>query len=134
LYALLSEVTLATAAEINRITSLVIGAAIQVHRVLGPGLLENAYASCLHYELQRAGLPAQSSRRVPLVYKEVRLECAYVADLVVGDWVLVEVKAVDSLAPVHFRQVATYIRLADLRVGLLINFGATILKNGTIAW
>jgi GxxExxY protein len=119
-----------TAHEINGITGKIIGAAIEIHRALGPGLLESAYIACLRHELGEAGLRVEACRRLPLVYKQVRLDCVFVADLIVDDCVLVEVKSMEALAPVHFRQVTTYVRLADLRVALLINFGAMVLRDG----
>ncbi len=119
-----------TADELTQLTSTVIANAIAVHRELGPGLLESAYLACLLHELSSASLRVETQRPIPLVYQGVRIECAYRADVIVNGAVLVEVKALDGLAPVHRRQLRTYVRLADCRVGLLLNFGAATLKEG----
>ncbi len=112
------------------LTSAIIAAAIRIHRTLGPGLLESAYLACLAYELTSQGCPIELQRSVPLVYGGVRIDCAYRADLVVEKCVLVEVKALETLAPIHSRQLHTYLLLADCRVGLLLNFGAPTMKDG----
>jgi GxxExxY protein len=117
--------------RLNQITSAIIGAAINVHRALGPGLLENAYLPCLCYELEAAGLGFELQEALPLAYRGVRIECAYRADLIVEEAVLVEVKAMEALAPIHERQLRTYLKLADCSVGLLLNFGALTMKAGT---
>jgi GxxExxY protein len=119
-----------TAQYLNRITSAIIAAAIEVHRRLGPGLLESAYRKCLVIELQGSGFRCEQKRRLPLVYKGVRVTPAYEADVIVDDCVIVEVKAVEVLHPVHEQQIATYLRLADCRVGLVLNFGGATLKSG----
>ncbi len=119
-----------TAEELNKITSAIIKAAIAVHRALGPGLFEKVYLICLAHELRVAGLKIETERTIRLIYKEVIVSCAYKADLDVENCVLVEVKAVDAVAAIHLRQVSTYIRLANYRVGLLLNFGAAVMKNG----
>jgi len=119
-----------TAERLNQITAIIIAAAIKIHRALGPGLLESAYLACLCYELKMAGLQIEKSKRVPLIYGEVTIKTAYYADVIVEGSVIVEVKAIDSLAPIHTRQLHTYLRLADCRVGLLLNFGAATLKAG----
>ena len=120
-----------TADQLNQITSTIIGAAINVHRALGPGLLENTYLPCLCYELETAKVGFELQKALPLVYRGVRIECAYRADLVVEGAVLVEVKAIEALAPIHERQLRTYLKLADCTVGLLLNFGALTMKAGT---
>jgi GxxExxY protein len=120
----------ATAEALNRVTSSVLTAAITVHRALGPGLLESAYSACLAHDLASAGLRVERQKPLPLVYGALRIDCAYRADLVVDERVLVEVKAVETLAPIHSRQVYTYLRLGDYRVGLLLNFGAPVMKQG----
>jgi len=122
--------TSATAEALNRLTSSVLDAAIRIHRALGPGLLENAYLACLVYELTEAKLRIERQRAVPLVYKGVTVDCAYRADLVVEGCVLIEVKAQESLAPIHSRQLQTYLRLGKYPVGLLLNFGAPTMKDG----
>jgi len=104
------------------ITHEIIAAAIEVHRVLGPGLLESAYFPCLQHELAARKLPFTSERRVPVVYKGIVLDCEYRLDLLVDDAVVVEVKSIAALLPVHQAQLLTYLRLMDLPVGLLINF------------
>lgn len=111
-----------TAAELNQITSTIITTAINIHRIFGSGLLESAYSACLCHDLSEAGVRVERQRPLPLVHGRLKLTCAYRADIVVEDLVLVEVKAVDVL-PTHRRQVNTYIRLGDYRVGLLLNSG-----------
>jgi GxxExxY protein len=115
---------------INQLTSTIIGAAIKVHRELGPGLLENAYFACLCLLLTRSGLKLETQKTLPLVFEGVHIDCAYRADLLVNDLAIVEVKALDTLAPVHLRQLRTYAKLADCPVGLLLNFGAPVMKDG----
>ena len=116
--------------ELNTITQTVIGAAIAVHRVLGPGLLESGYLACLIHELTRGGLRLRSEVPIPLVYRGLRVPCAYRADLLVDERVIVEVKALEAVTPMHLRQLRTYIQLADCRVGLLLNFGAASMREG----
>ena len=120
----------ASAESLNRLTSVIVQAAIGVHKALGPGLLENAYFSCLSFELSTSGVRIETQKALPLVYRGVKIDCAYRADLVVEDQVLVEVKALECLAPIHSQQLYTYLRLADCRVGLLLNFGARTMKEG----
>jgi GxxExxY protein len=108
----------------------VIGCAIAVHRVLGPGLFESVYEPCLAYELHRAGLRFERQVLLPLVYEGVRLSQAFRADFIVEDELLVEVKSVERLQPVHQMQVLTYVKLAGLTKGLLINFNVPLLKEG----
>jgi len=116
--------------RLDSITRRIIGAAIEVHRRLGPGLLESAYAVCLAFELRQMGLKIEEQRPLPVVYRDVKLDCGYRLDLVVEDSVVVEIKAVDQLAPIHDAQLLSYLRLSDRRVGLLINFHVRVLKNG----
>ena len=120
----------ATAETLNRLTSTVLDAAIRVHRALGPGLLESAYLSCLEYELTEAQLRFERQRAVPLVYKGVRIDCGFRADIVIEGSVLIEVKAQEAIAPIHTRQLQTYLRLGRFPVGLLLNFGAPTMKAG----
>lgn len=108
----------------------VIGAAIEVHRCLGPGMLESAYEECLVYELQSKGIQVKRQVPVPVVYKDVRLECGYRIDVLVEDTIVVELKSVDSLLPVHEAQVLTHMRFAHKHVGLLVNFNVKVLKKG----
>jgi GxxExxY protein len=114
----------------NRLTSGIIGAAVRVHRAFGPGLLENAYLACLCYELTAAGMRYELQKAIPLVYNGVKVDCAYRVDLVVGDSVLVEVKALETITPIQFRQLHTYLRLGQFPIGLLLNFGAATMKEG----
>lgn len=116
--------------SLNRITSGIIGAAIKVHRALGPGLLESAYEACLAYELGQQGLKVEQQKPLPLVYQEVNLDCGYRLDLLVEEEVIVEVKAVDRLAPIHQAQLLSYLKLSGCEVGLLINFNVKVLKEG----
>ena len=108
----------------------VIGACIEVHRYLGPGLLESAYQHCVAHELAVRGIRFERERPLPLEYKGTRLECGYRLDLVVEDALVVEIKSVDHLLPIHTAQLLTYLRLTGLRIGLLVNFREAVLKNG----
>jgi len=108
--------------RLNALTEQIIGAAIQVHRTLGPGLLESAYEACLAYELMKRGLNFEKQKPLPVVYDEVDIDCAYRLDFVVGGEVIVEVKAVERLTHVHDAQLMSYLKLSKKRVGLLINF------------
>jgi len=108
----------------------VIGCAIEVHRALGPGLLESAYEECLAYELTASGLHIARQVPLPVVYKGVRLECGYRIDMIVEDMLLLELKAVDAMLPIYEAQVLTYLRLRNLNVGLLINFHTRLLRDG----
>ncbi len=114
----------------NHITRDIIGRAIKVHKVLGPGLLESAYAACLALELTDAGHTIELKKAVPLVYGDVTLDVAYYLDMLVDGRVIVELKSVDALAPVHEAQMLTYLRLTQCPVGLLINFNVQVLKDG----
>jgi len=116
--------------RLNKITERIIGAAMQVHRTLGPGLLESAYEACLSYELRKGGLDVEQQKPVPLVYEEVKLECGYRMDLLVERSVVVEVKFVEALVPVHAAQTLSYLRLSGCKLALLINFNVTVLKDG----
>jgi len=116
--------------EVDQLTSEIIGAAIEVHRHLGPGLLESTYESCLSYELRLRRLKVESQISLPVIYKEVMLDCGYRLDLVVEDQVIVEIKSVKDLAPVHEAQLLSYLKLRGGGRGLLINFNVKLLKNG----
>ncbi|MEA2033038.1 MAG: GxxExxY protein [Euryarchaeota archaeon] len=116
--------------RLNRITEGVIGAAIEVHRDMGPGLLESAYETCLAFELVERGLKVEQQKPLPVVYREVKLDCGYRLDLLVEEAVIVEIKAVDRLAPIHKAQLLSYLRLSGCKVGLLINFNVKVLKDG----
>jgi len=116
--------------KLNNITETIIGVAINIHRELGPGLLESAYEVCMVYDLAHAGLKVEQQKPLPVVYRGVRLECAYRLDLVVEDEVIVEIKSVEKLLPIHQVQLMSYLKLFDYKVGLLINFNVKVLKNG----
>src|ERR1041384_2411719 len=115
---------------VNEITEKVIGAAIEVHRHLGPGLLESAYEECLCYELDQLGLRFQRQGHLPLTYKGIQLQCAHRMDLVVEDTVVVEIKATEDMPRLFSAQLLTYLRSAHKEVGLLINFNVPVLKDG----
>jgi GxxExxY protein len=114
----------------TEITSQIIGAAIRIHRRLGPGLLESAYEACLCYELEQAGLRVQRQKAVPLIYEGVKLECGFRADVLVDGTVVVEIKCKEAIHPVDEAQLLSHLRLLDLQVGLLINFHVLVLKDG----
>ena len=116
--------------ERDPLTEAIIGAAIEVHRVLGPGLLESVYEKCLCYELQLRGIDFRPQVQLPVVYKGVEMDCHFQMDLIIPGKVVVELKAVDALHPIHEAQLLTYLKLSGIRVGLLINFNVPLLKNG----
>jgi GxxExxY protein len=116
--------------EINKITEKIIGAAIKVHKELGPGLLESAYEACLVYELSQLGLAVERQKSLPVTYRSVKIDCGYRIDLLVEDQVVVELKAVERLERIHEAQLLSYLKLSDHSVGLLINFNVEVLKNG----
>lgn len=114
----------------NEITAAIVDSAMHVHRTLGPGLLESVYLNVLAYELGKRGLKVAKEVPIPVVWETVQLEVGFRADLIVEGMVIVELKSVEVIAPVHKKQLLTYLRLADMRVGLLINFGMELLKDG----
>ncbi len=114
----------------NEISKLVIGRAIEVHKILGPGLLESAYQECLYYELTKEGLNVKKEKPMPIEYKEVKLDHGYRLDLLVENKVVVEVKTVDAIIDVHEAQILTYLKLGGYKLGILINFNVSLLKNG----
>ncbi|QQS30048.1 MAG: GxxExxY protein [Sphingobacteriales bacterium] len=116
--------------EPNQITEKIIGCAIEVHKILGPGLLESVYEECLSYELITSGLTILRQVAVPIVYKELRLEQGYRIDILVENSVVVELKSIDAFNPVHEAQILTYMRLANKSIGLLLNFNVLLLKKG----
>ena len=116
--------------ELNELTEKIIGCAIKVHRVLGPGLLESAYEVCLLHELTKAGLKAERQVKVPIFYDGLKLDADYFIDILVEDTVVLELKSVEHLLPIHEAQLLTYLKLANKKLGLLINFNVTLLKNG----
>lgn len=115
---------------LDRITEKIIGCAIEVHKGLGPGLLESAYEECLCYELERSGLKFERQVPLPVIYKGVKLDCSYRMDVVVENSVVIEIKAVENLIPVHDAQLLSYLKLYNKKVGLLMNFHVPILKKG----
>ena len=114
----------------NEISNKIIGCAIEVHRKLGPGLLESAYQECLFYELKLQGLKAEREKPMPVVYKEIQLNQGYRIDLLVENKVVVEIKTVDSFKDVHLAQTLTYLKLGNYKLGLLLNFNVTVLREG----
>ncbi len=114
----------------NEVAAIVVDTALQIHRKLGPGLLESAYAAVLAYELQKRGLAVQREVPIPVHWEEDYLKVGFRADLIVEGLVVIELKSVEAVAPVHKKQLLTYLRLADKRLGLLINFGSELLKDG----
>ena len=112
------------------LTGQIIGAAIEVHKQLGPGLLESTYQACLCRELELRGISFECQKPLPLEYKGVRLECGYRIDLLVAGLVIVEIKSVEALAPIHEAQLLTYLKLTGIQIGLLINFNVVVLKEG----
>jgi GxxExxY protein len=114
----------------NEVSNIVIGCALRVHSALGPGLLESSYAACLDYELMQSGLVVEAQKPLPLVYHTVKLECGYRIDLMVERKLIIEVKSVEALNDIHLAQVLTYLKLADCRLGLLMNFNVLRLKDG----
>lgn len=114
----------------NEITEQIIGAAIEVHRALGPGLLESAYEECLAHELELRGLNFQRQVSLPVVYKSVRLDCGYCMDILVDNLIIVELKTVEKLLPIHDAQLLTYLKITGKKLGLLLNFNVPILKEG----
>ncbi len=114
----------------NEIAKIVVDCALKVHRALGPGLLETVYQAALAYELQQQGLRVQIERGIPAVYRDVKLELGFRADIVVENKGIVECKSIEALAPVHGKVLLTYLRLADMRLGLLINFHVELIKDG----
>lgn len=114
----------------NELSSIIIGCAIEVHKQLGPGLLESAYQEYLFYELKNKGLNVIKEKPMPIIYKEVKLDHGYRIDLLVNDSVVIEIKSVEFLTDVHTSQLLTYLRLGNYKLGLLLNFHVTTLKNG----
>lgn len=115
--------------ELQAISYTVIGLAIEVHRQLGPGLLESAYQQCLFYEIKKAGLKVEKEITLPIIYKEIKLDQGYRIDLLVEDKLVIELKTVENYTSVHFAQILTYLKLGNYPLGLLINYNSKILKN-----
>src|ERR1035438_501880 len=125
-----SKATTASASDLNGVTHGIIAAAIEVHRHLGPGLLESAYQECVCYELSRMGLAFTREVHLPLSYKGLQLDCCYRIDLLVEDAVLVELKSIEQILPIHLAQLLTYLRASHKPIGLLISFNVLVLKHG----
>jgi len=116
--------------EFDELSNRVIGCAIEVHRILGPGLLENTYKQCLVYEILEKKMKVLSEVELPVMYKDVQIACGYRIDLLVEDALVVELKCVEKIMPIHEAQLLTYMKLANMRTGLLINFNEKMLKHG----
>ena len=116
--------------EENEISKIVFESALKIHKVLGPGLLESAYEECLFYELKKYDLKVEKQKQLPLIYEEVRLDVGYRIDIIIEDKFIVEVKSVEALTDVHLAQLLTYLKLSNCKLGLLINFNVSLLKNG----
>ncbi len=118
--------------NINELSGIVIGAAIEVHKVLGPGLLESAYENCLCHELQLRNIVFERQKPLPITYKGVNLDCGYRLDVVVQGMLVIEVKACDRIEPIHQAQLLTYLKLSGLSLGLLLNFNVPVMKGGIV--
>jgi len=114
----------------NKIANKIVGLTLEVHRALGPGLLESAYKECLAFKLQQSGLYIQKEKPIPLIFEEVKLDCGYRIDILVECKVVIEIKSVEGLNDVHLAQILTYMKLGNYKLGLLINFNVSLLKNG----
>ena len=114
----------------NELSKIILDCAFKVHSTLGPGLLESVYEAALAYELEKEELSIQRQKGIPVVYDEIKLELGFRADIIVENKVIIEIKSVESLAAVHFKQLLSYLRLTDLKLGLLLNFNESLLKNG----
>ena len=116
--------------KFDKLSNQIIGCAIEVHKTLGPGLLESTYEQCLAYELKRLNIPFKLQHPLPVEYKEVRLDCGYRIDMLIGNRVIVELKSVDNILPIHQAQLLTYMKLSGIKIGLLMNFNVKYMKNG----
>ncbi|ENI5846509.1 GxxExxY protein [Flavobacterium psychrophilum] len=114
----------------NDISRVVFESALKVHQALGPGLLESAYEECLFYELKKHNLKVEKQKALPLIYDEIKLDAGYRIDIIIEDKFIIEIKAVEALTDVHLAQLLTYLRLSNCKLGLLINFNVSLLKNG----
>ena len=118
--------------DINQLSSKIIGAAIEVHKALGPGLLESAYEKCLCHELKLRGLSFESQKPVPLVFKGEKLDCGYQLDIVVENTIILELKSCEQIEPIHKAQLLTYLKLTGLKLGLLLNFNMPAMRDGIV--
>ena len=116
--------------EFDDLSKKVIGCALEVHKSLGPGLLESTYEQCLAHELMLHGISFKLQHALPVAYKDIKLDCGYRLDLLIEDKLIVELKSVDKLSPIHEAQLLTYMKLSNIKTGLLINFNVTLLKSG----
>ncbi|MBP9849210.1 MAG: GxxExxY protein [Flavobacterium sp.] len=114
----------------NELSRIVFDCALKVHQSLGPGLLESAYEECLYYELRKTGLNVEKQKPLPLIYEEVKLDVGYRIDIIVENKLIIEIKSVEALSDVHFAQLLTYLKLTNCKLGLLINFNVSLIKNG----
>jgi len=114
----------------NEISGIIVDCAIKIHKELGPGLLESVYQAALAYELRKKGLEVSAEHPIPVIYEEVKLEVGFRADLIVEKKIIVEVKSIEAIAPVHGKQLLTYLRLSGKRLGLLLNFNVVLMKDG----
>jgi len=118
--------------DMNQLSSKIIGAAIEVHKALGPGLLESAYEKCLCHELKLRGLSFDNQKPLPLVYKGKKLDCGYQLDMVVEDVIILELKSCEKIEPIHKAQLLTYLKISDLKLGLLLNFNVPVMRDGIV--
>ncbi len=116
--------------EFDNLSREIIGCAIEVHKLLGPGLLESAYEECMVFELKTKGISVERQKPVPVIYKEIKLDCGYRLDLKIASEIIVEIKSVEVLAPIHDAQILTYMRFSKIKIGLLMNFNVTSLRQG----
>jgi GxxExxY protein len=114
----------------NEISKIIVNSSFQIHKEIGPGLFESVYEECLYFDLVQLGLLVNRQKELPVVYKAVKMEIGFRCDLVVENKVIVEIKSQEAIAPVHQKQLLTYLRLADLRLGLLVNFNEALIKDG----
>lgn len=114
----------------NEISKVVFDCALKVHKNLGPGLLESAYEECLYYEIAKTGIYVEKQKPLPLIYEDVKLEIGYRVDLMIESKFIVEIKSVELLSDVHLAQILTYLKLSECKLGMLINFNVTLIKNG----
>ncbi len=121
-----------TVMDINELSSKIIGSAIEVHKTLGPGLLESVYEECLCHEFGRRNIPFKRQLQLPVQYKGIKLDCGYRLDVVVADTIILELKACEEIEPIHKAQLLTYLKLSGLRLGLLLNFNGIVMKDGII--
>lgn len=114
----------------NEISKIIFDCALKVHKALGPGLLESSYEACMFYELNKTGILVEKQKPLPLIYEEVKLDIGYRVDLIIENKVIIEIKSVEALNDVHIAQILTYLKLSDCKLGMLINFNVTLVKNG----